>query len=63
MFILRKRKKVIKDRIIADIWTHIGEEEEDYFKPERVSSFWNINCIKYESNSDRNKDFSLEEYL
>ena len=29
----------------------------------RVSSFWSNNYIDYESNSDRNKTLSVEEYL
>ena len=29
----------------------------------RVSNFWSDNYIKYESNSDRNKTLSVEEYL
>ena len=48
-----KKKKQIKDRIIRDIRTLFGEE--DYYKPKRLSNFWNNNCIEYESNGDRNK--------
>ena len=39
------------------------EEEENYYKPVRVSNFWSNNCIECESNSDRNKALSVEEYL
>ena len=28
------------------------EEEEDHYKPKRVSNFWNNNYIEYESNGD-----------
>ena len=37
------------------------EQEEDYYKPKIVSSFWNNNYIDYESNGDKN--VSLDEYL
>ena len=57
----KKKKKQIKDRIIRDIRTLFGEE--DYYKPKRVSNFWNNNCIEYESNGDRNKILWIEEYL
>ena len=29
----------------------------------RVSNFWNNNYIEYESNGDRNRNLSLDEYL
>ena len=38
-------------------------EKKDYYKPLRVGSFWNTNHIEYESNGDRNKTLSIEEYL
>ena len=39
------------------------QQQEDYYKPRRVSNFWNNNYIKYESNGDKNRNLSLEEYL
>ena len=39
------------------------EEEENYYKPVGVSNFWNNNYIEFESNDDRNKTLSVEEYL
>ena len=56
-----KKKKEIKDIIIRDIRSLF--KEEDYYKPKRVSYFWKNNYIQYESNSDRNKDLSMEEYF
>ena len=41
----------------------IFEQEEDYYKPKRVSSFWSNNCIEYESNGDKSSNLSLDEYL
>ena len=39
------------------------KEEEHYYKLKRISNFWNNNYTEYESNGDRNKILSLEEYL
>ena len=38
-------------------------EEQNYYKPVRVNSFGGIDCIEYESNGDRNRALSAEEYL
>ena len=60
----KKKTKVIKDRILRDIknlFEH--EKEENYYKPVRVSNFWSNNYIEFESNGDRNKTLSVEEYL
>ena len=37
-FRLKKGKKGIKDRIIRDVRTLFEHEEEDYYKPKRVSN-------------------------
>ena len=39
------------------------EEKHNYYKPVRVNNFWSNNYIEYESNVDRNKTLSIEEYL
>ena len=39
------------------------KKAENYYKPLRESNFWSNNYIEYESNGDRNKILSLEEYL
>ena len=60
-----KETKSIKDRILRDIknlFEH-EREEENYYKPVTVSNFWSNNYIEYESNGDRNKTLSVEEYL
>ena len=49
--------------MIRDIRTLFEEEEECYYKSERVGSFWNNNYIEYESNGDENSNVSLDEYL
>ena len=61
---LDKETKAIKDGIlwyIKNLFEH--GEEENYHKPVRLRDFWSNNYIKYESNSDRNKTLSVEEYL
>ena len=52
----------MKDKTIRDTKT-LFEQEEDYYKPKRVRSFWNNNYIEYESNGDKNNNLSLDEYL
>ena len=39
------------------------KREENYSKPVIVGNLWNNNCIEHESNGDRNKTLSAEEYL
>ena len=62
---LEKETKAIKDSILRDIKNHFEheEEEENYYKPVIVSSFWSNNYIENKSNGDKNKTLSVEEYL
>ena len=63
-FRLEKEIKAIKDKIIRDtqnLFEH--EEEENYYKPVRVSNFRSSNYIEYKSTNDRNKTLSVKEYL
>ena len=64
-FLKQKKKKrlkkkynerIIKDTIIRDMRTLVEQQEEDYYKPKRVSNFWNNNYIEYESNDDKNRN-------
>ena len=53
---MEKETKAIKDRILWDIKIRFEhEEEENYYKPEKVSNFWSNNYIEYEIHGDRNK--------
>ena len=61
-FISEKNKEKTKDRIIRDIRA-LFEQEENYYEPKRVSSFWNNIYIKYENNGDKNSNLSLDKYL
>ena len=55
LFILEKETKAIKDRILRGIKNLFENEEEDnYYKPVRVSS---------KNKCDQNKTVSVEEYL
>ena len=55
--------RLIKDRVIRDIRTLSKQQEEDYYKPKRVGSFWNNNYIEYERNGDKNSNLSLKNIL
>ena len=60
---LKKENKVIKNIIIRDIRNLFELEEENYYKPVRESIFWSNNYTEYESNGEKNKTLSVEEYL
>ena len=63
LFRLVKKTKAIKDRILRDIKNLFElEEEENYYKPLRVSKFWSGNYTDYESVGDRNKALSVGGY-
>ena len=64
LFRLEKKAKKIKDRILRDIknLSEHEKEEENCYKPVRVSKFWSNNYIECESNGDGNKTLSAEEY-
>ena len=55
-------ERLIKDRSIRDTRT-LFEQQEDYYEPERVNNIWNNNYIGYESNGNKNRNLSLDEYL
>ena len=64
LFRLEKETKAIKDRIlryIKNLFEH--DKEENYYKAVKISDFWCKHYIEYESNNDRNKTLSFEEYL
>ena len=65
LFRKEKETKAIKDRILSNIknlFEH-EKEEENYYKPVRVSNFRSNNYIEYKNNDDKNKIISVEEYL
>ena len=61
----RKKKHdetIIKARTIGDIRI-LFEQEEDDHEPRGVSSFWNDTYTEYESNGDKYRNLSHDEYL
>ena len=64
LFRLEKESKAFTERILRKIRNIFEyEQEENYYKPLRVSSFWSNNYIESKSNSDRNKTLPVEENL
>ena len=65
IFRLEKEPKAIKDTILRDIKNLIEhkEEDENHSKSVGVINLWSNNYIKYESNGDKSKTLSLQEYL
>ena len=59
----KNNQRSIKERIIGDTRTLFEQQEEDYYKPKRVSNFWNNIYIEYECNGDKNRKLSLDKYL
>ena len=63
LFRQEKENKAIKDKILRNIKNLFEHEEENYYKPVIKNSFWSNIYIVHESNGDRNKTLSVEEYL
>ena len=42
---------------------NIKKKKRNYYKPVRINNLWSNNYCEYESNGDRNKTLSDEEYL
>ena len=64
VFRLEKENKATKDIKLRDIRNlSKNEEEEKCHKVVRWNNFWSSNYIEYESNGERNKVLSVEEYL
>ena len=51
----------IKEKVIFGIIMTLNKEE-DYYESKRVRNVWNNNYIEYESNGDKNRNLSLDEY-
>ena len=64
LFRVLKVSEAIKDKIMRDIRTLFEEEEEEnYYKPVRIGTFYGNKYIEHESNCDKDKTPSMEEYL
>ena len=53
----------MEERIIRDIKNLLEREKQDHYKPVIVCGFYRNNCIKYQSNGDRNKTLSIKKYF
>ena len=51
-----------ENKIIRDLRA-LYEPEEDYYKPQKVKGAFDDDYIEYESNGDKGKLLSIEEYL
>ena len=60
---LGKGNKATKDKMICDIRNLFELENEDSHKLIRVGNFYSNSYIGYESNGDKDKNLSIEEYL
>ena len=59
-FRVKKENETTNDKIIRDI-NLLFEQGDYYYKPVRISNFWNNNYIEYKSNGDEN--LSVKEYF
>ena len=59
LFRLNKENEAIKNRIIRDIRNLFEHEEENYYKPVRISNIWRNDYVKYESKGDKSKALSV----
>ena len=65
LYRLEKESKAIKDTLLTDIQNLFEhkEEEENYYKPVRVSTFWSNNNIDYEITVLEVKCYQLKNIL
>ena len=56
--------KIKKDKKIKEIKKILYDpKKEDYYKPIKIHNAFNDNYIEYQSNGDKDKTLSIEEYL
>ena len=58
----KKKDNGIKGEVLRYIRT-LFEPEKDYYKPVKIGNAFDDNFIEYESNGDKDKMQSIEEYL
>ena len=65
LFRLEKETKASKHRILWDIKNHFEheKEEENNYKPVRLSNFWCNEYIEYEYNDDSNKTLPVDKFF
>ena len=57
-----RKENVNNDKILRDI-RNLFEPEENYYESIRIGNDFSSNCIEYESNRDKDKILTIEEYL
>ena len=62
-FRLTKKDKGVKEKVLSDIRTLFESDEENYYKPIRSGNAFSGNYIEYESNGDKGKTLTTEEYF
>ena len=62
-FRLTKKDKGVKEKVLSDIRTLFESDEEDCYKPIRTGNALSGNYIEYESNGDKGKTLTTEEYF
>ena len=58
-----KRENYEADKILRDMDILFNPDKKDYYKPIRDVNAFSSNYIEYESNKDKDKTLSIEEYL
>ena len=57
-----RKENYDSNEIIRDLRA-LYESEEDYYEPQKTKGAFNDNYIEYESNGNKDKRLSIEEYL
>ena len=63
LFKEENKDNVIKDRILREVRILFESDEKDYYKTIRIGNAFRNNYVEYESNADKGKMISIEEYL
>ena len=63
LFRLQKKIKQLKIEYLEILKIFLSMKKRKNFKLVRINNFWSNNYIEYESNADRNKTLSVQEYL
>ena len=62
-FLKKKKHSSIKYKVIRDIRTLFKPDEDDYYELIRMNNVFDDSIIEYESNVDKDKTLSIEQYL
>ena len=59
----KKKDNGINDNALKDMRIMFESDNKDYYQPVRFTNAFDDNFIEYESNGDKDKRLSIEEYL